>query len=703
LHGLCRARYYPPRSTSTNVEAKDLNRPHRLASEASSYLRQHAGNPVEWYAWGPEALSRAKADQKPIHLSIGYAACHWCHVMARECFEDQGIATLLNEHFINIKVDREERPDLDDLYQKAAQVFLGRGGGWPLTMFLTPDQEPFYGGTYFPPLPRHNLPGFPQVLLGVVEAFRKHGDDVRKNIDRVTAGLARVTAHPLSEEPLEERLLDDAVKDLELFFDPMHGGFGEGPKFPTVPPLSLFLRHASRTKQPESQDRVLLQLRKMAAGGLYDHLGGGFHRYSVDAQWTVPHFEKMLYDNAQLVRIYLDGWRLTKEARFRQVVEETLDYLRRELTHPDGVFVAAQDADSEGEEGRYFVWERQEILASLGAEVGEQFCRAYGVMEEGNFEGKTVLNRLDTLALPLEEQMRIDHDLRTARSTLLAVRDRRLKPQRDDNVLTSWNALAISAFFDAYQTYGTASYLSAAETALTFLIDYAIEGGRVFRMVTGGKARIAGFLDDYAYLAAALLDAYEATSHVWYLNQARMVTDGLLDRFWDHGSGGFFFTAKDHEPLIHRMKSGTDSAVPSGNAVAVQVLLRLFSLTGERLYDDRAAQTLRVFRGLLDRNPYGSAAMLCTLDWYLSKPKEVVIVGRRGDGATEALVAAVHQQYVPNKLVLVSDDSCLDRSNRFPWVDGKVSLNGLPTAYVCQRFTCSQPVTESAQLTSLLL
>lgn len=371
-----------------NVEAQGINSPNRLASEASPYLRQHAGNPVEWYAWGAEALSRARADQKPIHLSIGYAACHWCHVMARECFENQAIATLLNEHFINIKVDREERPDLDDVYQKAAQVFLGRGGGWPLTMFLTPDQEPFYGGTYFPPVPRHNLPGFPQVLLGVVEAFHKHGDDVRKNIERVKAGLARLSAHQSSEEPLEERLLDDAVKDLDLFFDPVHGGFGEGPKFPTVPPLSLLLRQAYRTKQLEHQEKVLLQLRKMAAGGLYDHLGGGFHRYAVDAQWMVPHFEKMLYDNAQLVRMYLDGWRLTKEARFRQVVEETLDYLHRELTHPDGVLFAAQDADSEGEEGRYFVWEPQEINAILGAKVGQQFCQAYGVTEAGNFEGR---------------------------------------------------------------------------------------------------------------------------------------------------------------------------------------------------------------------------------------------------------------------------------------------------------------------------
>ncbi len=685
------------------MQSKDTESfPNRLIAESSPYLRQHALNPVEWYPWGAEALSRAKAENKPIHLSIGYSACHWCHVMAHECFENPDIAKLMNEHFVNIKVDREERPDLDDIYQKAAQVFLGRGGGWPLTMFLTPEQEPFYSGTYFPPAPRYNLPGFPQVLLGVVEAYHKHGDDVRKNVERIKAGLARVSFHQPSQEPLTDRLLDDAVKDLELFFDPVHGGFGEGPKFPTVPPLSLLLRQSYRTKEPEHQDKVLLQLRKMAAGGMYDHLGGGFHRYSVDGQWLVPHFEKMLYDNAQLVRIYLDGWRLTKESRFRQVVEETLDYLRRELTHPDGAFFAAQDADSEGEEGKYFVWEPQEILAVLGAELGEQFCRAYGVTEGGNFEGKNVLNRLGTLDLPLEEQERIESHLRPARTKLLAAREARVKPQRDDNILTSWNALAISAFFDAHQTFGTPWYLSAAEQALTFLIDYAVRDGRVFRTVTGGKGRIPGYLDDYAYLAAALLDAFEAMSHAWYLDQARAVADRLLEQFWDDTAGGLFFTGTDHEILIYRMKTGVDSAVPSGNAVAVQVLLRLFSLTGEQLYDDRAEQALRVFRDVMDQNAYGTAAMLCALDLHLSKPKEIVIVGGRRNPATESFIARVHQRYVPNKIVLLLDESHRGKEGDLPLAAGKVSVNGQPTAYVCQRFSCSPPVTESEQLESLL-
>jgi uncharacterized protein YyaL (SSP411 family) len=678
------------------------NFPNRLITESSPYLRQHALNPVEWYSWGAEALARAKAEDKPIHLSIGYSACHWCHVMAHECFENPDIARILNEQFVNVKVDREERPDLDDIYQKAAQVFLGRGGGWPLTMFLTPDQEPFYGGTYFPPVPRHNLPGFPQVLNGVVEAYRKHGEDVRKNVERVKAGLARISAHHASQEPLTEAMLDGGVKDLSMFFDPVHGGFGEGPKFPTVPPLSLLLRQSYRTQQRDHQAKVLLQLKRMAAGGLYDHVGGGFHRYSVDGQWLVPHFEKMLYDNAQLVRIYLDGWRLTKAPGFRRVVEETLEYMRRELMHPDGAFFAAHDADSEGVEGKFFVWTPAEIVSVLGSELGEQFCRAHGVTDGGNFEGANVLNRFPTFDLPAEEQEQIEQQLQPARKRLLAARETRVKPQRDENVLTSWNALAISAWLDAYQTLGTPWYLSMAEQALTFLIDYAVHDGRVHRTVSRGKGRIPGYLDDYACLAAALVDAFEATSHAWYLEQSRIVIDGLLEQFWDETSGGFYFTGRNHETLIHRTKSGMDSAVPSGNAVATQVLLRLFSFTGERLYHDRAEQTLRVFRDVMIRNAYGTAGLLSALDFHLSTPKAVVIVGSRDHPSTQSLISTVQQRYVPNKLVLVLDEPWSGAGANLPLASGKVSVNGHPTAYVCEHFRCSPPVTDSAHLESLL-
>jgi uncharacterized protein len=693
---------YQDEETMTDLTIQADCYSNRLVTEASPYLRQHAKNPVDWYPWGEEALLRSKAEDKPILLSIGYSACHWCHVMAHESFENAEIAGLMNRDFINVKVDREERPDLDDIYQKSAQVFLGRGGGWPLTMFLTPDQEPFYGGTYFPPAPRYNLPGFPEVLRGVVEAYRNHRDDVRKNVEKVKTGLLRVGTPQPSTDPLTDRLLDEAAKTLGQFFDPVHGGFGEGPKFPTVPPLSLLLRQTARTKDISHQEHVLLQLRTMAAGGIYDHLGGGFHRYSVDGQWLIPHFEKMLYDNAQLVRIYLDAWRLTKESRFREVVEETLEYVRRELTNQDGAFFAAQDADTEGHEGAYFIWEPGEIAAVLGVDMAEEFCRHYGVTESGNFEGKNVLNRLGAIHLEPEAQQEVASSLRPARMKLLAAREQRMMPQRDDNILTSWNAMMVSAYLDAYQAFGVPSYLAAAERALTFLLDYAVENGRVYRTVTAGKGRLNGYLDDAACLAAALLDAFEATSHRWYLEQAREVTDHLLERYWDETVGGCFYTSGDHETLLHRMKSGTDSAIPSGNAIAVLVLLRLFSFTREQRYHDRAEQLFRVFRSVMEHNAYGSSAMLCALDWYLTTPQEIVVVGTRGDTKTEALLSTIHRRYLPNRMVLVAEVFPRAGESGLPLAEGKMSVNGQPTAYVCHRQTCSSPVTESQQLELLL-
>jgi uncharacterized protein YyaL (SSP411 family) len=675
----------------------------RLIYETSPYLRQHAHNPVEWYPWGEEALTRAKAENKPILLSIGYSACHWCHVMAHESFENPDIANLMNEHFVNVKVDREERPDLDDIYQKSAQVFMGRGGGWPLTVFLTPDQEPFYGGTYFPPVPRYNLPALPQVLLGVVEAYRQHPDEVQKSIERVKAGLRRVSSPQLSEEPLNEALLDGAVEDLGLFYEPVHGGFGDGPKFPTVPPLSLLLRQADRTNDRSAQDKVLHQLRRMAAGGIYDHLGSGFHRYSVDGQWLVPHFEKMLYDNAQLVHIYLDGWRLTREFRFKQVVEETLEYVSREMVHPGGGFYAAQDADSEGHEGKYFVWEPAEIKTVLGTELGELFCRVYGVTSEGNFEGKSILNRLASANLQPEEIQEVERVLAPARRQLLAVRERRVKPQRDDKILTSWNGLMISGLVDAYQTLGVPAYLSVAEKALAFLLDHAYQQGRLFRTVTDGVGRLNGYLDDYAFLAAALIDTFEATSNRTRLDKACELTEVMMEQFWDEQTGGCFFTGKDHEPLIQRMKSGTDSAIPSGNAVAAMNGLRLFYYTGKQHYFDRAEQTLRLFRNQMDQNAYGSAAMLCALDFYLAKPKEIVLVGRKTDPVIQDLLRRIHGQYVPNKTLVVVDGTEGVATENVPAAArGKTAIDGKPTAYVCHHFACSQPVIEWEALEKLL-
>jgi uncharacterized protein YyaL (SSP411 family) len=673
----------------------------RLIHETSPYLKQHAHNPVDWHPWGEEALTKAKAENKPILLSIGYSACHWCHVMERESFENPDIAKLMNENFVNIKVDREERPDLDDIYQKSAQAFMRRGGGWPLTVFLTPDQEPFWGGTYFPPTPRYGMPGFPEVLLGVAEAYNKEPHQVLQNTQKVKAGLRQISAPQPSNDPLTDELLDGAVKDLSAFYEPVHGGFGDAPKFPTPPPFHVLLRQFARTKDQKALDMTLHSLWKMAAGGIYDHLGGGFHRYSTDGQWLVPHFEKMLYDNAQLVRLYLDGWRLSREPRFKQVVEETLEYLRREMIHPDGGFYTAQDADSEGHEGKYFIWDPAEVKTILGLDLSEVFCRVYDITDQGNFEGKNIPNlihangKIDVKDPPNAEQAFAD-----ARRKLLEVRERRVKPLRDDKILTGWNGLMLSGVLDAYQTLGNAAYLDMAEKALAFLLEHAYKNSRLFRTVTGGKGKLNGYLDDYAFLSAALIDAFETTAKPAYLDKARELTAVMLEQFWDSQAGGCFFTGKDHEPLIQRMKTAEDSAIPSGNAVAAMNFLRLFSYTGEQNYLDRAEQTLRLFRTHMDQNPFGMASMLCALDFYLAKPKEIVLVGKLDTAEMNDRLLKIYGRYVPNKTLVRADGA---GSGYVPAAaKGKTAIDGKPTAYVCHNFTCSQPVTDWESLKKLL-
>ena len=676
----------------------------RLIRETSPYLLQHAHNPVDWHPWGEEALAKAKAENKPILLSIGYSACHWCHVMERESFENPDIATLMNEHFVNIKVDREERPDLDDIYQKSAQAFMRRSGGWPLTVFLTPDQEPFWGGTYFPPTPRHGMPGFPEVLMGVAEAYHKEPDQVKQNTQKVKSGLRQISSLQPSTDPLTEELLDGAVKDLSAFYEPVNGGFGDAPKFPTPPPFHVLLRQFARTKDQKALDMVLHSLWKMAAGGIYDHLGGGFHRYSTDGRWLVPHFKKMLYDNAQLVRLYLDGWRLSREPRFKQVVEETLAYLRREMVHPEGGFYTAQDADSEGHEGKYFVWEPAEIKDVLGLELGEVFCRLYDITDQGNFEGKNIPNlihangRSDVKDLPDADKVIAD-----ARRKLLEVRERRVKPLRDDKILTGWNGLMISGVLDAYQTLGNPAYLAMAEKAIAFLLECAYKNGRLFRTVTGGQGKLNGYLDDYAFLSAALIDAFEATARPAYLDKARELTAVMIEQFWDAQAGGCFFTGKDHESLIQRMKTGEDSAIPGGNAVAAMNCLRLFAYTGEQSYLDKAERTFRLFRTNMGQNPFGTASLLCALDFYLSKPQEIVLVGKAGTTEMQDLLSQIFGRYVPNKTLVLVDSQGGNVSGYVPAAArGKTAIDGKPTAYVCHNFTCSLPVTGWEALEKLL-
>ncbi|MBI2116862.1 MAG: thioredoxin domain-containing protein [candidate division NC10 bacterium] len=678
-----------------------------LIHETSPYLLQHAHNPVDWYPWGPEALARAKAENRPILLSIGYSACHWCHVMERESFEDPAMARLMNEHFVNIKVDREERPDLDQIYQNVVQL-LGGQGGWPLTVFLTPDQQPFYGGTYYPPTDRQGLPGFPRVLQAVADSYGLNQEGIAETVRQILDGLGHLSTFKEVAEPLDKELLDRVGRALTRHVDPVHGGFGRAPKFPNTMNHAFLLRHA-RARQDEFALRmVTLTLEKMAAGGIFDHIGGGFHRYSVDNRWLVPHFEKMLYDNALLLRLYLEAWQVTKQRLFEKVVRDTLAYVRREMLHPEGGFYSTQDADSQGEEGKFFVWTRDEILAHLGEDVGQLFCRAYDVTEAGNFErGRSILNRpgsLESLAARFGMgAAEAEAILAGACRKLFEVRERRERPFRDEKILTSWNGLMISACAEAYTVLGDEAALDAAVRSAEFVLAHLLRDGRLLRTFKDGRAKLNGYLDDYAFFAAALLDLHQATFDRRYLDQAVALHERMIAQFWDEREGGFFFTSADHEALIDRPKSAYDHSIASGASVATQTMLRLHALTGSAADLTRAERVLRVFRGQMEHNPFGFGNLLCALDWYAETPYEIVIVGERSAADARALLRAVHQEFVPNKVVLVAGPQEL---GELPAVRdllaGKGQVDGRATAYVCHRFTCSAPVTDPAALQAML-
>ncbi|MBP1690086.1 MAG: Thioredoxin domain containing protein, partial [Deltaproteobacteria bacterium] len=609
----------------------------RLIHETSPYLLQHAHNPVDWYSWGPEALEYARRENKPILLSIGYSACHWCHVMERESFEDERIAAIMNEHFVCIKVDREERPDLDHIYMSAVQMLTGHGG-WPLTVFLTPAGEPFWGGTYFPPVDRHGMAGFPRVLLGVSEAYRQKQAEVRNSVEQILAGLQHGEQHDASPADLPTDLPLTAARALTRHYDEQHGGIGGAPKFPNTMVFSLFLRAWQTTGDRKFLDMVVATLRSMAAGGIYDQIGGGFHRYSVDAKWLVPHFEKMLYDNALLVRLYLEGYQATGDRGLAQVVRETLEYVRREMTHPGGGFYAAQDADSEGAEGKFFVWTPDEVAAAVGSEHAEIVCRFYDVTPAGNFEHKNILNcpaDLEQLAAILQRPAgEIATIVTGARARLLSARLQRVAPARDEKILTSWNALMIGAFAEAYKVLGEDAYREAADRAVRFIDTNLYREGRLLRTWTAGEAKLDGYLDDYAFLVNALLDLYEGTADLALVTRAAELATTILDRFEDPEHGGFFFTGTGHEALVHRPKPVFDGSIPSGNSAAVQGLLRLFHYLGDERFLTAAERAMRSFGAGMAKNPFGFAHMIGVADFYLRKPREIVIVGRLNDPAT---------------------------------------------------------------------
>jgi uncharacterized protein YyaL (SSP411 family) len=683
-------------------------RANRLIHETSPYLLQHAHNPVDWHPWTEAAFARARSEDKPVLLSIGYSACHWCHVMAHESFEDDEIAALMNARFVNIKVDREERPDLDLIYQNAVQLFIRRGGGWPLTMFLTPDKVPFYGGTYFPPSDRHGLPCFPKILEMLADAYRDRKEDIARTTSEAQNALVQMS-HRTPDPTLQEiapDLLTQSAEGLSRIFDATHGGFGNAPKFPQTPALHLLLRAHSLSGEAAYLAMVTQTLGKMAWGGIYDHLGGGFHRYSTDRHWLVPHFEKMLYDNAQLAPLYFAVFQATGQTFYRDIGEEILEYVLREMTDKEGGFYSTQDADTEGHEGTTYVWTMAEIHEALGDEAGRLFCRYYGVTPGGNFEGANILHVSRPISDLSKESGKpvpeIEALLRAGRQTLLARRMQRPQPFRDEKVLTSWNSLMISAFVAGYQVTRKTHYLAAAQRAAAFVMENLCKEGRLLRTWKDGVAKLNGYLDDQALSIQALIALYEATGTVEYLHDAQRIATRMIADYGDTADGGFFFTSSDHEALITREKPVYDQSVPSGNAAAAQALLHLFHLTGEPVYEEAARGTLLAFSPMMD-NPTGCGQMILAADLYLRRPIEIVLISPDLPALSapaapareiETWLTALHRLYLPNKVIHLVPSDRADAADLPAPVRGKRRVEGQATVYVCKNFTCSPPLTD---------
>ncbi len=642
----------------------------RLAAETSPYLLQHAANPVDWYPWGEEAFARAREEDRPVLLSVGYAACHWCHVMEHESFEDDGTARLMNEHFVSVKVDREERPDVDGLYMDAVVAMTGHGG-WPMTVFLTPDGRPFYGGTYFPPEPRHGMPSFAQVLQAVTEAYRMRRHELEQQADVLVDAIRQASEQPPSGEPLTSGLLSGVVPALRRSFDPQDGGFGPAPKFPAASTIELLLRLHAANGDDDALGMARLTLDRMAAGGMYDLLGGGFHRYSVDAHWLVPHFEKMLYDNALLASAYLHAWVVTGEERYRRVTTETLNYVLRELRLPEGGLASAQDADTEGVEGLTFSWTEDEVEAVLGEPQRDWLLP----FEHGRF----VLRG----EIPKE-----------ARAALLAARGERPQPLRDDKALAAWNGLALAALADAGSRLGRRDYVEAAVEVAEFLLGpLSDERGRLLRSYRAGEARIAAYLEDYANVANGLVELSWATGELRWLEEARRLAGLLVELFADPSRGGFYVDAPDGDGLVARRKEFDDHPTPAGNSMAAFVLLRLARIYGDAELERQAVGVFRLAHSLMERAPAAVSHLLCALDLHFSPSQEIAVVGD-----SEELRRASLTGYRPNAVFAFSPEP----TDAVPLLAGKSLLEDEPAAYVCERFACQRPVTTPGELADLL-
>ncbi|HLI08788.1 MAG TPA: thioredoxin domain-containing protein [Ktedonobacteraceae bacterium] len=695
----------------------------RLIHETSPYLLQHAHNPVDWYPWGEEALEKARRENKPIILSVGYSACHWCHVMEHESFENPEIAALMNQNFVPIKVDREERPDIDNIYMQAVQALTGQGG-WPMTVFLTPDGRPFYGGTYYPPEDRHYgqqvMPGFRRVLLSMADVYKNRRADVEQQAAQLAQLLQQRSSTPLLKRnasragamPLEA--LVRAGRELAEDFDTVNGGFSGAPKFPNTMSLEFLLRmyvHRQRGEisapvpQPELE-MVEFTLNKMANGGIYDHLGGGFHRYSVDAQWLVPHFEKMLYDNALLSRLYLHTYLVTSNPFYSDVVTRTLDYVVREMTSAEGGFYSTQDADSEGEEGKFYVWTPEEIEAALPVEDVQMFLTYYAVTPEGNFEGKNILHVprparvvADELGISLEV---LQQTLERDRSLLFHKRAGRIPPSRDEKILTAWNGMMLRSFAEAGRYLTRPDYIQVAIRNADFLLTNLYQNGRLLRTYKNGRAHLKGYLEDYAFLIDGLLALYEASFDSRWFVEARRLTDEMIRLFADNVQGGFYDTGRDHEELVARPKDIMDNAVPAGNSVAAEVLLKLTACTGNEQYRRLADDYLSALADVIVQHPAAFGAVLCALDFALSSVKEIAIIGDLRAADSRDLLEVVNERYLPNSVLAAAFPTDLASIQAIPLLENRPMKGGKATAYVCQNFICLAPVTTPEELAQLL-
>jgi uncharacterized protein YyaL (SSP411 family) len=678
------------------VAVSEKRKPNRLVNEKSPYLLKHAFNPVDWHVWGEEAFSAARAGDKPIFLSIGYSTCHWCTVMERESFEDEKTAAILNQKFVPIKVDREERPDLDEVYMKAVTTLTG-AGGWPLSVFLTPDLKPFYGGTYFPPVPTHGLPGFPEVLNFIADTWRTKRQEVVQSSEEITKAI-RDAYELKGEGTVSKVLIDNAYAVVVSAHDSQFGGFGRPPKFPLPSYLGFLLRYHARTRRSSALNPVVKTLDSMADGGIHDHLAGGFHRYSTDRYWLVPHFEKMLYDNALLARAYADAYRVTRVERYAATARAILDWILDEMTSPDGGFYSAEDADTPEGEGYYYTWTPAEVSKVVGKEDGAIFCEYYGVSHDGNFEGRSILNVTTSaeraaakLGLTVEQ---VEKALERGRKALLDARRRRSRPAVDDKILASWNGLAISGFACAYQALQDERYLSAARKSADFILERLVKKGRspmLFRRYRDGDVAIAGNLEDYSFLIAGFLDLYEASLDKRWMHAAVMLADEMVGLFWDAEGGSFFLKPPGGE--IVAIKEGYDGPTPSGNSVAALDLLRLAEFTGNQDFREMAETTLKLFADAMESMPTGYLEMLAAVDFSFGSKEIVIASGWRPD-ELKTMVREIQTRYLPTKVLALADgDPAMAQLT-----DGKGSIKGMPTVYVCENFACKAPVTDVAAL-----